>query len=371
MTATFGKRLRRARALARSEGCDALWVNDIANVRYVSGFAGSSGYILLGERSGYFITDSRYELQAAEQVPDLEIVIVRGRMSPLLKQLVSGMGAKRIAFSGGHISYAEAQALKKALRGVAALQPLRGSFTALRAVKDAGEVAAIQKAVRNSESALRAVGGLMRPGVTENRIAEALAGELLHGECEESAFNIIVAGGPRSALPHASPSARRLRSNDLLLVDWGAQCRGYHSDETRVFYVGEPLKELREIHRVVLEARQAALSAIRPNVEAAEVDRAARSVIEAAGYGEYFGHALGHGVGLEVHESPSVSSLSRDVLKPGMVFTVEPGIYLPGKGGVRIEDVIHLEGKEPRVLGRMGRTGAVPGQGSARRGMLK
>lgn len=366
------KRLQRARSLARREGCDALWVNDIANVKYLSGFSGSAGYVLLGARRGYFVTDSRYELQAAEQVRELEIVILRGRLSPLLKELARGISARRIGFSGEHVSFAEVQAMRKALRGVANLAPLQGSLSALRAVKDAGEIASIERAVRTSEKALSAVAGLMSPGVPENRIAEALACELLQGACDESAFDIIVACGPRSALPHATPSSRRLGKRDLLLVDWGARCGGYHSDETRVFYVGEPRKELKEIHRVVLEARGAALDTIRPNVAAAEVDKAARSVIEAAGYGEYFGHALGHGVGLEVHESPSLSGMSRDTLVPGMVFTVEPGIYLPGVGGVRIEDVIHLEGDTPRVMGRMGRSGALPRVArSAKRLVLK
>lgn len=368
MAETYKKRLQRARSLARREGCDALWINDIANVRYLSGFAGSSGYILLGERRGYFITDSRYELQAAEQVPHLEMVIVKGRFAPLIKQLVTGLRAKRIAFSGGHVSFAEAQALKKTLRGVATFQPLKGSLTALRAVKDAEEIGSIRSAVRNAEKALHTVSDLMKPGVKENGIAQALVCELLRGACEDSAFDIIVAGGPRSALPHATPTNRRLEKNDLLLIDWGAQCGGYHSDMTRVFYMGEPRSELREIHRVVMAARQAALEAIRPNVAAADVDKAARGVIEAAGYGEYFGHALGHGVGLEVHESPALSNLSRDVLKPGMVFTVEPGIYLPGIGGVRIEDVILLENGGPCVLGRMGRSGTIPqGPGRNRR----
>ncbi len=145
-----------------------------------------------------------------------------------------------------------------------------------------------------------------------------------------------------------------------MLVDWGARCGGYHSDMTRVFYEGEPHAELRRIHGIVLEARQAALEAIKPGVTAAQVDAAARGVIENAGYGEFFGHALGHGVGLEVHEKPTLSSMSDDVLKSGMVFTVEPGIYLPGKGGVRIEDVVHLDGAKVRVLGRMPRSGERP-----------
>ncbi len=346
--------------MARGEGFDALWVSDTPNVRYLSGFTGSSGYILLGPRRGYFITDSRYELQAARQVEDLELVIVRGRLSPLLRELAYSVKASRVGFSGTHLSFAEVQAFRRALRGVSLFAPLRGSLSALRAVKDASEVRCISQAVRTSEKAMRAVTGQLRPGITEKRLAEMLACELITGGCEDAAFDIIVACGPRSALPHAFPSGRRLGSRDLLLVDWGARCGGYHSDMTRVFYEGEPRAELRKIHAIVLEAREAALQAIKPGVTAAAVDAAARGVIGSAGYGEFFGHALGHGVGLEVHEKPTLSSMSDEVLKPGMVFTVEPGIYLPGKGGVRIEDVVHLDGAKARVLGSMPRSGERP-----------
>ncbi len=367
MAAAYKERINRARKLARDEGFEALWVNDAPNVRYLSGFTGSSGYILLGPGKGYFITDSRYELQAAQEVRDLEIAILRGRLPALLKQLLSGMNVSRLAFSGALLSFDEVQSIRRALRGTAAFQPLQGSLSGLRAVKDAEEVTALRRAVSNAERAMRAVAGLVRPGVTEMRVAEALACELIRGACDDAAFNIIVACGPRSALPHATPSGRRLGRRDLMLLDWGARCGGYHSDMTRVFFEGEPAAELRKIHGVVLEAREAALQAIRPGAAAADVDAAARRVIEDAGYGEHFGHALGHGVGLEVHEAPVLGGASRDILKPGMVFTVEPGIYLPGKGGVRIEDVIHLEGDGPRVLGRLPRSGVLPsgaGRGS-------
>jgi len=359
MAEVHRKRLGRARKLARNEGFEALWVNDAPNVRYLSGFTGSSGYILLGFKQGYFITDSRYELQAAQEVLDLEIVIVRGRLGALLKELLGGMQVRRVGFSGPHLSYAEVQSLRRSLRGAVSFQPVKAPLSGLRALKDVEEVAAIRRAVGNAERAFRSVAGLIRPGVTEMRVAEALACELIRGTCEDAAFDIIVACGPRSALPHVAPSGRRLGRKDLMLIDWGARCGGYHSDMTRVVYQGEPAAELRNIHRVVLEARSAALEAVRPGAAAADVDKAARRVIEDAGYGEHFGHALGHGVGLEVHETPILSTLSRDVLKPGMVFTVEPGIYLPGKGGVRIEDVVHLSPDGPRVLGRLPRSGAL------------
>ncbi len=346
--------------MARAEGCDALWVSDAPNVRYLSGFNGSSGYILLGRRRGYFITDSRYELQAARQVEDLELVIVHGRLAARLRELAASMKAARMGFSGLHLSFAEVQAFRRALRGVTAFVPLKGSLSGLRAVKDASEIRCIAKAVRTSERAMRAVLDKLEPGMTEKRIAERLACELISGGCEDISFDIIVACGPRSALPHAFPSERRLGKRDLLLVDWGSTCGGYHSDTTRVFYQGEPRAELRKIHGIVLEAREAALRAIGPGVSAAQVDVAARGVIEAAGYGEFFGHALGHGVGLEVHEKPTLSSLSEDVLVSDMVFTVEPGIYLPGKGGVRIEDVVHLDGAKARILSHMLRSGERP-----------
>ncbi len=355
-----GGRLSRARKLARGEDFDALWVSDAANVRYLSGFTGSSGYILLGGRRGYFITDSRYELQAAQEVQGLEVAVMRGRLTELLKELVAGMQVKRLAFSGEQMTFAEVEAFRRALKGAAVIQPLKGSLSGLRAVKDAGEIEAIRRAVARSEAALRRVLRMVQPGMGEKELAETLACELRRGGCQGEAFDTIVATGPRSALPHASPGNRRLGRRDILLVDWGARCAGYHSDETRVFFTKETSAEMRRIHALVLEAREKALMAIRPGARAAEVDKAARDVIAGAGYGKYFGHALGHGVGLEVHEAPVLSSLSRDMLRPGMVFTVEPGIYLPGKGGVRIEDVIHLEAGGPRVLSRIARSGELP-----------
>ncbi len=359
MSTAYDDRRRRARKLAGKEGLDALWVSDPANVRYLSGFTGSSGFILLGRSHGFFITDSRYDLQARQEVQGLETVICRKGLGACLKELAHGAGIKRIGFSGAHISYSQTREFKRRLRGTAVLQPLAGSLSVLRVIKDDEELAAIRRAIRNAERSLLAIADNIRTGVTEASLGRALACELLKGGCEDAAFNTIVASGSRSALPHAAPSGRKLRENDLLLVDWGAACAGYHSDETRVIYLGEPGGQLREIHRVVMAARRAALESLKPGRPAAEVDRAARQVIENAGFGEYFGHALGHGIGLEVHEAPYVGSASKDILRAGMVFTIEPGIYLPGKGGVRVEDMVYLAADGPRILTGLPRNGAL------------
>ncbi len=356
------KRLARARKVARHAGCDALWIADLPMLRYLTGFTGSSAALLLGPKWAYLLTDFRYELQAAGEVyRGIEVLIPKDPLKQVLRELLSSVGAASIGYSPESVTVSRREEMRQGLGRKVAMRALTQPLAAVRAVKDSGEIQALEAAVRAAENALRRTLGEVRSGLSEAAIARALGCGLLLEGCEEQPFNMIVASGHRSALPHGAPSDREIAADDILLVDWGARCAGYCSDLTRIYFTGSPDKRLRRIHSVVMEARAAALAALKPGVAALKVDAAARSVIEKAGYGEYFGHALGHGLGLEVHEAPSIAARSTDVLRAGMVFTIEPGIYLPGVGGVRIEDVVHLESGGPRVLSRIARNAKLPG----------
>ncbi|MHB8780349.1 MAG: M24 family metallopeptidase [Candidatus Geothermincolia bacterium] len=355
-------RLARARGVARNAGCDALWIADPPTLRYLTGFTGSSAAFILGPKWACLMTDFRYELQAAGEVyRGIEVLVPKEPVKQALRELLSSVGAASIGYSPESVTVSWREEMRRGLGRKVAMRALTQPLAAIRAVKDAKEIKALEAAVRAAENALRRTLGEVRPGLSEAAIARALGCGLLEEGCEEQSFNMIVASGYRSALPHGAPSTREMAADDILLVDWGARCAGYCSDLTRVYFTGSPDKRLRRIHSVVMEARAAGLAALKPGVAASRVDAAARSVIEKAGYGEYFGHALGHGLGLEVHEAPFIAARSADVLKAGMVFTIEPGIYLPGVGGVRIEDVVHLESAGPRVLSRIARNARLPG----------
>lgn len=253
-----------------------------------------------------------------------------------------------------HMRVLEMQTLQRYAPGlqIAHAEPV---LSALRSVKDAGEIAAMERAIAAAEKALKRIVPRIKVGLTERHIAAMLTQELLAAGAESLSFDPIVAGGPNSAIPHAVPTDRAIRNGDLLVIDWGAYVDGYPSDLTRTFAVGPIDDELRRIYEVVLAANEAARRAVAPGVTGREVDRAARQVIEDAGYGDYFIHRTGHGLGLEVHEVPDMSPVNNNPIAPGNVFTIEPGIYLPGKGGVRIEDNIVATADGGRTMTSFGR----------------
>lgn len=344
------RRVHRFRQLMTETGADAALVTSPENVRYLSGFTGTSGVLLVTPGHCRLLTDFRYTEQAAAQAPGFEIVKVESTWAKTLAALLAGGGVQSLAFEGAHLTYYFYRKLAEALEGVV-LQDAGAVLGSLRAVKDEGEIAAIRRGVLLVDEAFARLLTLMAPGRSEQEIALELEFDLRRRGGERMAFETILASGARAALPHGTASGKLLERGDLVVCDCGVVCDGYASDFTRTVVVGaEPAGWQSEIYQVVLQAQQAGIAAVKPGVPAAEVDAAARRVIDDAGYGAYFGHSTGHGVGLNVHEAPRVSAASGDMLEAGMVITVEPGIYLPGRGGVRTEDVVVVREHGAEVL---------------------
>lgn len=318
---------------------DGLVVSAPSNVLYLSGFRGSSGALLVTERRATLVGDFRYRAQAAEQAPEFEFVEVERRLLAGVGKAAAADGLHRMGYDPHHLSCALKDQLAEGARGVE-LVPAADLVEQLRARKWPAEVEAIRAAAALADRALEHMWSLLRPGATEREIA--LEGEFLmrRAGAEEVAFDTIVASGPRSALPHAETTDRALEPGDLVVIDLGARLRSYCSDMTRTFAVKSASPRQQELYRLVYTAQRAGLDAVRPGAVCGHVDAAARSIIDAAGYGEAFGHGLGHGVGLDVHEAPRLGRDEETTLAAGHVVTVEPGVYLEGEGGIRLEDLV-------------------------------
>lgn len=343
-------RLRRLRDLLHDRRLDGVLVSQPADVRWLTGFSGSAGLLIVEPGSATLITDFRYETQSADEVDDdISVVIATDDMLEALPDCLEGSAAVRIGFDEHDLKVADRTALDEACGGVA-WEPTGSIARGLRAEKDADEIDAIRQAAAVAEAALEQTLATVEEGATERDIAAELVYHLMRNGSESLPFEPIVAAGERSALPHARPGDRALREGDLLLLDFGAVVKGYCSDLTRSFTLGTAAPWQREIHGIVDEAVSSAVEAVAAGVPARDVDRAARTIIEGAGYGASFGHGTGHGVGLEVHELPRINARSRDLLAEGNVVTIEPGIYLPGRGGVRLEELIHAANGAPRLL---------------------
>lgn len=327
---------------------EGLLLTRMADIRYICGFSGSSATVLLLRRRGYFLTDSRYREQSAEEVKGLEVLIYREGPGEGLRKILDANGKIGLGFDPEAVSYAEVLSLRGQLKGKARLVPFKGSLASLRARKDAGELEKIRRCIEIAEQSFREVVAGLGSDTTEMELAFELDMEARKRGADDRAFDTIVASGPRGALVHAQPSTRKLRG--ATVVDWGVNHGGYNSDTSRTLALGRTPTVLRKAHQIVLEAQERALERIKPGARAGEVDAAARETVERAGFGLNFGHGLGHGVGLEVHERPHVSGGSHETLEEGMVFTVEPGIYIPGEGGVRVEDMVLVKKQGPELL---------------------
>jgi len=348
-------RARRARldGALESARVDGVVITQLANVRYLSGFTGSSATLVhVPGDATTLITDSRYGEQATAEVPaDVHVHVSAEGWVDALGALWEDGGPARVGFEPESLTVREHDRLTERVEGVEAV-PTPGLVAPLRAVKSPAEIERIAEAGRLAEAALEALlaGVDWSAAPTEIAIAARLELELRQRGSERHPFETIVAAGPRSSLPHARPSGRRVERGELLLIDFGATVDGYCSDVTRTFVIGTPADWQREVHSRVLEAQTAAIAVAGPGVPAVEVDAAARDRIAGHGLGDRFSHSTGHGIGLEIHEEPRVSSRSADVLEVGNVVTVEPGVYLPGRGGVRIEDDVAVTGDGHRVL---------------------
>lgn len=317
-------------------------MTDLTNVRYLSGFTGSSGFLLITRNETVFVTDFRYEEQAHSEVKDCVIRMERSDRAGEVRRLTEEFGIARLGFEAHVTSYSFYRSLVKNGLKLKALstQPIES----LRAVKSEEEISHIKKAVRRAERAFRRFRASVRAGSTELQLAFRLE-ELLRKEgCKKLPFEVIVASGSRSARPHARPTGRTLKKGDLVVIDWGGEYRGYYSDMTRTLFIkGKDSGRKRDIYHRVLEAQERAIRSVRAGIRGSAVDSAAREFITESGYGDNFGHGTGHGIGMAVHEAPGISWRSKDLIRKGMVFTIEPGIYVQGLGGVRIEDMVVAE----------------------------
>ena len=330
-------RLIRARSLLSEQGLDALLVHQAANRTYLSGFTGSAGIALITALEALLLVDFRYTEQAASEAREFEVIKADRQFIETLTEVVRGRGLRRLGFESEIVSVKQHRDYADRL-APAELVPVEG-VDRLRWVKDADELARIEQAVAIADAAFAHVQSLLQPGAVERDIAVELEFFMRRHGAEKEAFETIVASGPRSALPHGRASDRVLQAGDFVTIDFGAVYRGYVSDCTRTVVLGSASPKHQQIYATVLAAQRAALAGIRPGMTGKAADGIARTIIAEAGYGEAFGHSLGHGVGLIVHEGPTLSPREEAVLAPGMVVTVEPGIYLAGWGGVRIEDL--------------------------------
>jgi Xaa-Pro dipeptidase len=342
--------LRRARVAERLEGwgCGGLVVTRLPNVRYLTGFTGSNGQLLLATGGSVLFTDGRYEEQSRREAPDLDRRICPDGFEPPLAEVCAERGIERLAFEGEGITFDGYTRMASGVR--AELVSVRGAVEGERLVKDGEELGRLRAAQAATDAAFAHVLGRLREGVTERETALELEIAMRRNGGDGVAFASIVAFGEQAAEPHHEPTDRALRRGDVVKLDFGAVVDGYHTDMTRTVAFGEPPEELRAIHELVARAQAAGVGAVRAGATCGEVDAAARSVIEEAGHAGRFPHGLGHGVGLEIHEAPRLRRGDERVLPAGAVVTIEPGVYVPGLGGVRIEDVVLVRETGGEVL---------------------
>jgi Xaa-Pro aminopeptidase len=333
-------RLQRLRQALEAQSLDAMIVTQPENRRYLSGFTGSAGTLFITQEETILITDSRYLEQSAREAPQFRVVeALPDVLAKELRNLAAKTGTERVGFESHHLTFAEYGDWTAAADDYQ-LFPVQELVEDMRAFKDEQELDKIKQAAALGDAAFAHTKGIIAPGMTEKEVAWELETYMRTHGAEGVAFDIIVASGPNGAMPHAKTSDDTLQIGQSIVIDLGARVDGYHSDLTRTVHLGEPDDEFRKIYDLVLRAQRAAEEGTRPGMPARKVDALARGVITEAGYGEYFRHGLGHGVGLAVQEKPKARELSWDILQPGMTLTVEPGIYIPGWGGVRIEDLV-------------------------------
>lgn len=342
-------RINKLQELLAAAQVEALYVTNPENLFYLSGFTGTAGALLVCRDKTILLTDFRYLEQAKDESPGLTIIEVNDSYTGVLVTILTENNIYSLGCEGEHLVYNQFLMLKNKLVGIE-IKETSGLVEKLRLTKDDDEIKNIKEAVRIADQAFEKVLPMIKPGVSERELAMRLEYSMRCMGADGVAFKIIVASGPRSALPHGVASTRKLRERDLVTMDFGAVYHGYHSDITRTVVLGEPSPKQQEIYSIVLEAQMRAIEAIRNGVRALDVDRIARDFITGKGYGERFGHGTGHGLGLNIHENPRLSLKDETVLQQGMTVTVEPGIYLPDWGGVRIEDTVVVEKSGCKVL---------------------
>jgi len=344
--------------LLRKRGLEAAILFDLKNIRYLLGFTGSDGVAVIGLDEPCLLVDGRYTAQAKVESPRAVVYEYTDKIEGISK-LLAGRGLRKVGFEAGAVSHDFFLKLRKKNGGLcfSALSPQQTGN--LRAVKENDEINRIKTAIAIAEEAFVGVIAAMKPGVSERDIAIELDYRMRKGGAEGPSFNTITASGPNSSLPHSRPGERRLERNDVVVIDWGAVFDGYHSDETCTLVLGRGSDDFKKAYDLIKEAHDRAIESLRPGVPFAEVDRRAREWIERGGRGPLFSHGTGHGIGLDIHESPRLAASSVGILQEGMVVTVEPGIYLPGKWGIRIEDTVLVTGNGPQVLTKIDKGWAI------------
>lgn len=334
-------RYEKAAKLLEAKGLDAVLVSDGFNMRYLSGFSGATGYLLITKKSKTLFTDSRYTIAAQKQAPDYTVVEVGSNRDycACLNEIISAEQISRLGFEAKHIRYSEYETLKEKLK-VQELVPLKGELAALRRIKTEAEIECMSQAEHIGDLAFEEVLHHIKPGVTELEIAAKLEYIMKLNGAEKLSFESIVASGINSSKPHAEPSEKKVERGDFITMDFGCVYHGYCSDMTRTIVLGKADKKQKELYATVLKAQTAVLDMLKPGLKGKEYDKVARDIIYGAGYEGCFGHGLGHSVGLEIHEDPRFSMMEEDVILPGTIMTVEPGIYIPDFGGARIEDMV-------------------------------
>ncbi|WP_405155405.1 M24 family metallopeptidase [Paenibacillus sp. FSL K6-0108] len=333
------QRLSKVREVIEQQEIDALLISSPFNRRYVTGFTGTAGWAVITQDQAWLVTDFRYVSQAGQQAKAFEVVQHGGQPLELIREKLSAAGVKKMGFEKHHVPFADYETYERTFAGIE-LTPIGDVIEKLRGIKDEGEQHCIRKAIEITEKAFAFILGVMKPGVTEREVAAELEYFMRKNGAVSSAYPIIVASGARSALPHGLASDKPLGMDEFVTMDFGANYEGYCSDLTRTVFIGKPTERHREIYKIVLEANQSVLEGLKPGMTGKEGDSLAREYISGRGYGDYFGHGLGHAFGLEIHEPMRFSQQTEDKLEPGMIMTVEPGIYLPDFGGIRIEDNI-------------------------------
>ena len=342
-------RQKSVRKMMDSHHLDGILFNSLENIRYLCGFTGSDGAFILTQREAFFLTDPRYWTQSEEEVKESHIIHYRKKIDGITSLLLD-LKLKNVGFESTSFTFSFHQSLSEKLANESKLIPLEDEIKNLRTVKDAQELALTQNAIDISSDTFLHIMEMLKEGVLESEIAFEMEFFMKRHGSEATGFDIIVASGKRSALPHGRASLKRIEKGDFILIDFGSRAQGYHSDQTRTVVCGKPSSEQEKVYQIVKEAHDKAIEKVRPGIPIHEVDEAARDHIRKCGYDQYFGHGTGHGIGLAVHENPGVNKENKDLIQEGMVFTIEPGIYIPDWGGVRIEDMVLVTSQGAEIL---------------------
>jgi len=350
-------RIKSLQTRLRDANLDGLLVSNPVDIRYLSGFVGDDSWLLVRSRSSivHILSDFRFDEQIANEAPHAKAIMRKTTLSKELKKLVDKCKLEKIGMQQDDLTIAQSKTITKEL-GRSCVKAIDDGLLIQRAVKDKTEVKPILKALDIQQEAFKRICEYIEPGMTEYQIAAYLEYQMRSLGADGTSFPSIVAADANASLPHAIPGKKKVRKGGIILIDWGAKLGGYCSDLTRVIAIGKMPARIKEIYQICLDAQMAAIDAIKPGIKLSDVDAVARDIITKAGYGKQFGHSLGHGIGLDIHEQPVLASRAQGVLEPGHIVTVEPGIYLPGIGGVRIEDDVEVTARGKKVLSDLPKT---------------